>query len=98
MGFITDVLVQNIPNGGISNFSTLVIKGLGFSTLETSLMALPQGALVMIFILTGAFLNDRLPKNSRTLVCMLFMIPTIAGGLGFLLAPEKAYVARLICL
>jgi sugar phosphate permease len=52
----------------------------------------------MIFILTGAFLNDRLPKNSRTLVCMLFMIPTIAGGLGFLLAPEKAYVARLICL
>jgi MFS family permease len=90
--------LQNIPNGGISNFSTLVIQGLGFSRLETSLMALPQGALVMIFILTGAFLNDRLPKNSRTLVCMLFMLPTIAGGLGFLLAPEKAYVARLICL
>ncbi|KAJ9090753.1 hypothetical protein QFC20_007830 [Naganishia adeliensis] len=90
-------LIGNIPNGGISNFSTLVIKGLGFSTLETSLMALPQGALVMVFILTGAFLNDRLPKNSRTIVCMLFMIPTIAGGLGFLLAPEKAYVARLIC-
>ncbi|GHJ83705.1 hypothetical protein NliqN6_0107 [Naganishia liquefaciens] len=90
-------LIGNIPNGGISNFSTLVIQGLGFSRLETSLMALPQGALVMIFILTGAFLNDRLPKNSRTLVCMLFMLPTIAGGLGFLLAPEKAYVARLIC-
>ncbi|KAJ9116394.1 hypothetical protein QFC22_004836 [Naganishia vaughanmartiniae] len=86
-----------IGNGGISNFSTLVIKGLGFTTLQTALMALPQGAIVVCFIAAGALLNDRLPKNSRTIVCMLFMIPTIAGGLGFLLAPEKAYVARLIC-
>ncbi|KAJ9124717.1 hypothetical protein QFC24_003085 [Naganishia onofrii] len=90
-------LIGNIPNGGISNFSTLVIKGLGFSTLQTALMALPQGAIVVCFIAAGALLNDRLPKNSRTIVCMLFMLPTIAGGLGFLLAPEKAYVPRLIC-
>jgi hypothetical protein len=33
----------------------------------------------------------------RTLVCMLFMLPTIAGALGFLLAPNDAYVGRLIC-
>jgi hypothetical protein len=46
----------------------------------------------------GALLNDRLPKNSRTLVCALFMLPTIAGALGFLLAPVDAYVGRLICL
>jgi hypothetical protein len=34
---------------------------------------------------------------NRTLVCMLFMLPTIAGALGFLLAPNDAYVDRLIC-
>lgn len=28
---------------------------------------------------------------------MLFMLPTIAGCLGFLLAPTHAYVGRLIC-
>ena len=28
---------------------------------------------------------------------MLFMLPTIAGALGFLLAPNDAYVGRLIC-
>ena len=28
---------------------------------------------------------------------MLFMLPTIAGALGFLLAPKDAYVGRLIC-
>ena len=28
---------------------------------------------------------------------MLFMLPTIGGTLGFLLAPQNANVARLIC-
>ncbi|KAL0066296.1 hypothetical protein AAF712_006727 [Marasmius tenuissimus] len=89
--------VANIPNGGISNFSTLIIKGLGFDTLETTLLGIPQGALVCIWIGLGAYLNDRLPPNSRTLVCMLFMLPTIGGTLGFLLAPQHASAGRLVC-
>ncbi|KAJ3878188.1 major facilitator superfamily domain-containing protein [Lentinula edodes] len=90
-------LVGNIPNGGISNFSTLIIEGLGFDTLQTTLLGIPQGALVCIWIGLGAFLNGRLPANSRTLVCILFMLPTIAGTLGFLLAPQDATAGRLIC-
>lgn len=31
-------VVGNIPNGGISNFGTIIIKGFGFSTLVTTLM------------------------------------------------------------
>lgn len=88
----------NLPNGGISNFSTLVIKGLGFNTLHTALLGIPQGALVVIWIVLGAVANRYLPKNSRTIVCAVFMVPTIAGALGFLLAPDNAYVGRLICL
>lgn len=52
---------------------------------------------MVIWIGLGAFVNGRLPPNSRTYVCMLFMLPTIAGALGFLLAPTEAYVGRLIC-
>ncbi|KAL8278810.1 hypothetical protein RQP46_008879 [Phenoliferia psychrophenolica] len=89
--------VANIPNGGISNFSTLIIQGLGFDTLHTALLGIPQGVFVVIWIGAGAWLNTRLPANSRTIVCMLFMIPTIAGTLGFLLAPRSANVGRLIC-
>ncbi|KAG9659251.1 MFS general substrate transporter, partial [Aureobasidium melanogenum] len=55
------------------------------------------GALVVIWIGLGAMANRYLPKNSRTIVCALFMLPTIAGALGFLLAPNNAYVGRLIC-
>jgi len=89
--------VGNIPNGGISNFSTLIIQGLGFDTLQTTLLGIPQGALICIWIGLGAYINGRLPSNSRTLVCILFMLPTIAGTLGFLLAPQEAHVGRLIC-
>ena len=90
--------VSNVPNGGISNFSTLVIRGLGFDTLHTALLGIPQGVLVVIWIGLGALANKYMPPNSRTLVSAIFMIPTIAGALGFLLAPEDAYVGRLICL
>ncbi|KAF3407224.1 hypothetical protein DPV78_001288 [Talaromyces pinophilus] len=90
-------VVSNIPNGGISNFSTLVIQGLGFDTLHTTLLGIPQGVIVVIWIVLGAICNQYLPKNSRTLVAAIFMLPTIAGGLGFLLAPKDAYVGRLIC-
>ncbi|KAK8137847.1 allantoate permease [Apiospora sp. TS-2023a] len=89
--------MSNVPNGGISNFSTLVIQGLGFGTLETALLGIPQGALVVVWIGLGALANGYMPPNSRTLVCALFMLPTIAGALGFLLAPDDAYVGRLIC-
>lgn len=34
--------VGNIPNGGISNFGTLIIQGFGFSTLVTTLMQVCQ--------------------------------------------------------
>lgn len=44
-------IVGNIPNGGISNFGTIIIKGFGFSTLVTTLMQVPYGKapVVMLF-------------------------------------------------
>ncbi|KAI1100598.1 MFS general substrate transporter [Jackrogersella minutella] len=95
--FVLFGFLGNVPNGGISNFSTLVIQGLGFDTLHTALLGIPQGVLVIIWIALGAFANKYMPANSRTTVSALFMLPTIAGSLGFLLAPTNAYVGRLIC-
>lgn len=89
--------VANIPNGGISNFSTLVIQGLGFNKLHTALLGIPQGVIVVIWIVLGATMERYGPKNSRCLICAIFMLPTIAGALGFVLAPHDAYVGRLIC-
>lgn len=52
-------------HGYSPQFSTLVIKGLGFDTFHTALLGIPQGALVCIWILLGAFLNSKIGNNSR---------------------------------
>lgn len=49
---------------------------MGFDKLQTALLGIPQGVIVVLWIGSGALLNSRLPNNSRTLVCMLFMLPT----------------------
>ncbi|KAM3419862.1 hypothetical protein BST61_g3191 [Cercospora zeina] len=43
--------VCNIPNGGISNFGTIIIRGFGFSTLVTTLMQIPYGFIIAVSIL-----------------------------------------------
>ncbi|KAK5124163.1 hypothetical protein LTR85_001866 [Meristemomyces frigidus] len=93
-------VVGNIPNGGISNFGTLIIKGFGFSTLVTTLMQIPYGCIIAISILTCVFLNDYMARNGRQTRCffiLLFLCPNIAGsfGLRFLAADNQA--GRLVC-
>jgi MFS transporter, ACS family, DAL5 transporter family protein len=93
-------VVGNIPNGGISNFGTLIIKGFGFSTLVTTLMQVPYGIFISISILVCVFLNDYVSRHgwqSRCYFIILFLLPNITGafGLAFLAANNKA--GRLIC-
>ncbi|VDB93799.1 unnamed protein product [Peniophora sp. CBMAI 1063] len=87
--------IANIPNGGISNFSTIIIKGLKFNTLQTSLLTIPQGAFTAGWIIIGAVINQYAPKNSRTWICIAMMLPSVGGTLGLLLAPQDARIGRL---
>jgi predicted MFS family arabinose efflux permease len=88
--------VCNIPNGGISNFGTLIIKGFGFSTLVTTLMQIPYGVLIALSILLCVYLNDRF-ENRRCVFILLFLLPNIAGAFGLRFVPLDQKVGRLIC-
>ncbi|KAL2209721.1 major facilitator superfamily transporter [Sarocladium strictum] len=72
------MLLNEIINGGMSNFGKLIIKGLVHDPLETTALGIPQGAFQIFFILSGTFLASKL-KNARTYVMMGYMIPTIIG-------------------
>ncbi|KAK2827836.1 hypothetical protein FQN49_007294 [Arthroderma sp. PD_2] len=89
-------VVCNIPNGGISNFGTIIIKGFGFSTLVTTLMQIPYGFIIAVSILLCVYLNNKF-ENRRCLFIIIFLLPNIAGafGLRFLAHDQKA--GRLIC-
>ncbi|KAL9585322.1 MAG: hypothetical protein Q9203_004292 [Teloschistes exilis] len=88
-------IVGNIPNGGISNFGTIIIKGFGFSTLVTTLMQVPYGIFISISILVCVFLNDRF-KNRRCLFIIIFLIPNICGAFSLRFTPVDQKVGRLI--
>ncbi|EXJ88140.1 hypothetical protein A1O1_05068 [Capronia coronata CBS 617.96] len=89
-------VVGNIPNGGISNFGTLIIKGFGFSTLVTTLMQIPYGCFIIVSILTCVYLNDRF-ENKRCLFILIFLCPNIAGAFGLRFVDPAHHVGRYIC-
>ena len=90
-------VVGNIPNGGISNFGTLIIQGFGFSPLVTTLLQVPYGAIICISILFFVFLNDRLGSNWRCIMIVCSLMPNLAGAFGLRFIPVDQHVARLIC-
>lgn len=89
-------VVGNIPNGGISNFGTIIIKGFGFSTLVTTLMQVPYGVFIALSILTCVFLNNKF-TNRRCLFILIFLCPNIAGAFGLHFVADKHKVGRYIC-
>jgi sugar phosphate permease len=89
-------VVCNVPNGGISNFGTLIIQGFGFSTLVTTLMQVPYGIIIAISILICVYLNNRF-VNKRCLFILLFLVPNIAGAFGLRFVPADRQIGRLMC-
>lgn len=96
-------VVQNVPNGGISNFGTLIIQGFGFDALVTALMQVPYGAIIALSILSCVFLNDYVSTrglrgaNMRCWFVILYMLPNTAGAFGLRFVPADQKIARLWC-
>ncbi|KAJ1714528.1 MFS transporter [Aspergillus flavus] len=71
-------LLNETINGGTANFGKLIIKGLVSSPLLTTALGIPQGAFQVLFILSGSYLSTRF-KNIRTIIMILYLIPTVIG-------------------
>lgn len=73
-------LTANIPNGGTSNFGTLMTRGFGFNTLNTTLLQIPYGLCQTVFIVLAIWINHKTAKyNIRTYLMALVLLPVVAG-------------------
>ncbi|KAL4878219.1 major facilitator superfamily domain-containing protein [Aspergillus karnatakaensis] len=72
------MLLNETINGGIANFSKLIIKGLTGDALETVALGIPFGAFQLLWVLSGTFIASRVP-NCRTIVMFVYLMPTIVG-------------------
>ncbi|UPL00204.1 hypothetical protein LCI18_011138 [Fusarium solani-melongenae] len=88
-----------IPNGGITNFSSLIIKGIGFSQLHTILLKIATYGFQVIFIGMG-IVGCKYMKNARILWMCIFNVICIAGGLMVRLLPGEKIWPRFfgVCL
>ncbi|KAK4498815.1 hypothetical protein PRZ48_009325 [Zasmidium cellare] len=93
-------VVCNVPNGGISNFGTLIIQGFGFSTLVTTLMQIPYGVIIALSILLCVYLNDHVSRKGAQTRCyfvLAFLTPNIAGAFGLRFLSPSNQAGRLVC-
>ncbi|RSM15848.1 hypothetical protein CDV31_004790 [Fusarium ambrosium] len=72
------MLLNEVINGGIANFGKLIIKGVVHDPLQTVALGIPQGAFQVFYILSGTYLASRI-KNWRTIIMMIYLLPTVVG-------------------
>ncbi|PQE08812.1 major facilitator superfamily transporter protein [Rutstroemia sp. NJR-2017a WRK4] len=71
-------LLSSIPNGGLSNFSSILITTFGYTSREALVLSAPGGAIGVIWVLATGYLSDK--WNDRSLVMLICIIPTILGA------------------
>lgn len=78
--FFFDIAI-NIPNGGLSTFGSIIIKDLGFTSLNASLLSMPTGAFSTIASIVFSYMAAKW-TNHRCLTAMIACcVPIIGTGL-----------------
>jgi len=72
------VMMTSIPNGGISNFSNIIVKSFGFTSKQTLILGAPGGALAAFSTVLAGWFSDK--KGERMFPIVLVTIPTIVGA------------------
>lgn len=83
-----------IPNGAITNFSSLLIRGLGFSTERALLLQAPANTIAAISIFSTLFLGDLTKK--RILACINTYVVALIGAIIVWALPRSNSVGRLM--
>ncbi|KAJ3741220.1 MFS general substrate transporter [Lentinula detonsa] len=75
---VLTTMMTSIPNGGLSNFSNLIIKNFGYTSRQTLILSTPAGAVASLMTLFCGWYSDR--KNERMIPIIIALVPTIVGA------------------
>uniref|UniRef100_A0A8H7Y1B8 Uncharacterized protein n=1 Tax=Psilocybe cubensis TaxID=181762 RepID=A0A8H7Y1B8_PSICU len=86
---VTIISITNaLPTGGLGAFSNIILTEFGFTQLQTYLLAIAQGVIIMIFLFSAAYLSKRF--NERLILEFIYTLPNVAGTIVFLCVPTSA--------
>ncbi|KAJ3729012.1 major facilitator superfamily domain-containing protein [Lentinula guzmanii] len=79
---------NGLPTGSLGAFSNLIITAFGYSQLQTYLLAIAQGAIIMAALFSGAYLSKR--YGQKLVLAFVYTLPNIAGTIVFLSVPTTS--------
>ncbi|OZJ02691.1 hypothetical protein BZG36_05109 [Bifiguratus adelaidae] len=71
-------MLSSIPNGGIANFSSILLTTFGYTSQQSLILNVPGGAIFAVCILVTGWLSDK--YNDRSLIMFVPIIPTILSA------------------
>lgn len=74
-------LLTQIPNSGTQNFGNLVLKGFGFSSLDSTLVVLPASFISFASITGAGWLAGKYANITTYLVCIVVIFPVIGSAI-----------------
>ncbi|KAE9965431.1 hypothetical protein EG328_009661 [Venturia inaequalis] len=92
--FVFFSLVGDIPNGGISNFFSLLVKSFGYTSQQSLLYATPGGAVEIVALILSGYLGDR--YRQRLLVSSFGLLISIVGVVMIIAIPATTPTGRLV--
>ncbi|KZT13006.1 MFS general substrate transporter [Laetiporus sulphureus 93-53] len=75
---VLSTLLTNIPNGGLANFSNIIVKSFGYTTKQTLILSTPGGLIAVITTVLVGWWSDR--SGERMLPIVFTLVPTIVGA------------------
>ncbi|KAL1616752.1 hypothetical protein SLS56_011277 [Neofusicoccum ribis] len=87
--FFAISLLTQIPNGGTQNFGNLVLKGFGFTSLQTTLVTLPASFIAFFTIMGTGRLAGRFTNIATYLIVAVVLFPVVGSALIYATAPPR---------
>ncbi|KAI5362587.1 Putative major facilitator superfamily, MFS transporter superfamily [Septoria linicola] len=86
--FFAISLLTQIPNGGTQNFANLVLKGFGFTSLESTLVIFPASFISFFCIMITGWAAGKWSNVSLFLLCAVVLCPVTGSAIIYADAPS----------
>lgn len=70
-------MLTDIPSGGLTNFSNIIIRNFGYTSKQTLILATPAGIVHVISVVICGYYSDK--KGERMLPIIFATLPTLLG-------------------
>ncbi|KAJ5093197.1 hypothetical protein N7456_009058 [Penicillium angulare] len=87
------VTAMDVPNAAISSFTSLIIQNIGFTTKQTELLNIPNGAVSIVSILAASWVASR--YDQRCLCVVASLLCGLLGGCLLAFSPKDMKGAQL---